>query len=110
MSDDEGITILEVAPNSIAFEAGIRRGDKILSINGEPVENEVDILKAVKENRLVLPMKIKRECGKIVEYILKPENKRIGILLVPKMVKSESKVDITGDDFKKILEELKSKK
>lgn len=109
-SDEDGIAILEVAPNSIAFEAGIRRGDKILAINGEQVESEVDILKAVRENRRILEISIKRECGKIKEFILNPNNKRIGILLVPRMVKIESRIDVTSDDFRKILEELKSKK
>lgn len=110
VSDDEGISILEVAPNSVAFQAGIRRGDKILAVNGASVETEVDILKAVKENSALLPIRIKSSCGKIVEYLLEPRNKRIGILLVPKMVRNESKIDINSDEFRKILEELRSKK
>ncbi|MCQ2968981.1 MAG: PDZ domain-containing protein [Clostridium sp.] len=110
VSGDDGISILEVAPNSIAFEAGIRRGDKILAINNEPVNSEVDILKAVKEATTILPIKIKSKYGKINDYILQPGNKRLGVLLVPRMVKSESKIDIDSDEFKRILEELKSKK
>ena len=103
VSDENGISILEVAPNSVAFEAGIRRGDKILAINGEPVTSEVDILKAVKESTAMLPSKIN-------DYILQPGNRRLGVLLVPRMVKSESRIDISSDEFKRILEELKSKK
>jgi len=110
VSDENGISILEVAPNSVAFEAGIRRGDKILAINGEPVTSEVDILKAVKESTAMLPIKIKSQYGKINDYILQPGNRRLGVLLVPRMVKSESRIDISSDEFKRILEELKSKK
>ena len=110
VSDENGISILEVAPNSVAFEAGIRRGDKILAINGEPITSEVDILKAVKESTAMLPIKIKSQYGKINDYILQPGNRRLGVLLVPRMVKSESRIDISSDEFKRILEELKSKK
>ena len=81
VSDENGISILEVAPNSVAFEAGIRRGDKILAINGEPVTSEVDILKAVKESTAMLPIKIKSQYGKINDYILQPGNRRLGVLL-----------------------------
>ena len=110
VSDENGISILEVAPNSVAFEAGIRRGDKILSINGESVTSEVDILKVAKESTAMLTIKIKSKYGKINDYILQPGNRRLGVLLVPRMVKSESRIDINSDEFKRILEELKSKK
>ena len=110
VSDENGISILEVAPNSVAFEAGIRRGDKILSINGESVTSEVDILKVAKESTAMLTIKIKSKYGKINDYILQPGNRRLGVLLVPRMVKSDSRIDINSDEFKRILEELKSKK
>lgn len=110
VSDENGISILEVAPNSVAFEAGIRRGDKILAINGETVTSEVDILKAVKEATATLPIKIKSKYGKIDDYILQPGNRRLGVLLVPRMINDESRIDISSDEFKRILEELKSKK
>jgi len=110
VSGEDGISILEVAPNSVAFEAGIRRGDKILAVNGEAATSEVDILNAVKEAKSTLPIKIKSRYGKINDYILQLGNRRLGVLLVPRMVKSESRIDISSDEFKRILEELKSKK
>ena len=58
----------------------------------------------------MLPIKIKSKHGKINDYILQPGNRRLGVLLVPRMVKSESRIDISSDEFKRILEELKSKK
>ena len=70
----------------------------------------MDILKAVKESTAMLPIKIKSQYGKINDYILQPGNRRLGVLLVPRMVKSESRIDISSDEFKRILEELKSKK
>ena len=43
VSDDEGIMVLEVTPNSPAYEVGIKRGDKIIEINGQNIQSEVDI-------------------------------------------------------------------
>lgn len=110
VSDDEGISILEVAPTSPAFEAGIRRGDKILAINGEPINNEGEIFKVVRDTIFKIPIRIKTTSGEITEYFVQPRNKRLGMLLVPKMVKEEDVVGVDGKEFKKILEELRNKK
>ena len=50
VSDDEGIMILEVTPNSPAYEVGVKRGDKIIEVNGEKIKSEVDIFNAIKES------------------------------------------------------------
>lgn len=110
ISDDEGIMVLDVAPKSPAFEAGIRCGDKILAINGENVTSEIDIFKEVKQSIFKVSMKIKKASGQVEECFIQPRNKRIGILMVPKMVKVEDAISFDSDNFKKILEELKSKK
>ena len=34
-------------------------------------------------------MKIKNNSGQVLEYIVQPRNKRLGILLVPRMVKEK---------------------
>ena len=94
----------------MAFEAGIRRGDKILAVNGEAVTSEVDILNAVKEAKSTLPIKIKSRYGNINDYILQLGNRRLGVLLVPRMIKDESRIDISSDEFKRILDQLKIKK
>lgn len=110
VSDEEGISILEVAPSSIAFQLGIRRGDKILAVNGQDVLSEIDVIKAIKENVHGIPIKIKNKAGEVVEYFVQPKNKRLGMLLVPRMVKNESKIDISSDEFKRILDEFKKMK
>ena len=46
----------------------------------------------------------------MLEYILQPRNKRLGLLLVPKMVKKEDIFEIKPDDLKNIIDELKNKK
>jgi len=40
----EGITALEVAPDSAAAAAGIVRGDVLLAVNGTPVESPADVV------------------------------------------------------------------
>ena len=110
VSDEEGISVLEVAPSSPAFEAGIRRGDKIIAINDEEVNSETDIFKIAKESIFKLRIKIKKDAGNIVEYLVQPRNKGLGILLVPRMVKQEDILGVGADDLKKVLEELRNKK
>ena len=54
-------------------------------------------------------IKVKKISGEIVELKILPKNKRIGMLLVPKFVKSEDVFDVKNNDFKKVLEEMKRK-
>lgn len=110
ISDDEGIMVLEVTPNSPAYEVGIKRGDKIIEINGQNIKSEVDIFKAARDSILKIPIKVKNNSGQVLEYIVQPRNKRLGLLLVPKMVKREDMFEIKPDDLKNIINELKNKK
>ena len=110
VSDDEGIMVLEVTPNSPAYEVGIKRGDKIIEINGQNIKSEGDIFKAARDCILKVPMKVKNNSGQVLEYIIQPRNKRLGLILVPKMVKREDMFEIKPDDIKNIINELKNKK
>ena len=110
VSDDEGIMVLEVTPNSPAYEVGIKRGDKIIEINGQNIKSEGDIFKAARDSILKVPIKVKNNSGQVLEYIVQPRNKRLGLLLVPKMVKREDMFEINPDDLKNIINELKNKK
>jgi PAS domain S-box-containing protein len=40
----EGVTAVEVAPDTAAAKAGIARGDVLVAVNGEPVESRADAL------------------------------------------------------------------
>lgn len=109
VSDDEGVSVLEVAPNSPAYESGIRRGDKILEINNEKIISEVDIFNTVRSTFTEINFKIRKISGEIVDLRVLPKKKRIGMLVVPKAVKKEDTIKIDNDNFKKILEEMKRK-
>lgn len=108
-TDDNGVSVLEVAPTSPAYESGIRRGDKILEVNGEKVLSEVEIFKAVRENFNEISFKVKKITGEIVDLSILPKNKKVGMLLVPKMVKVDNAISVDNDDFKKVLDEMKKK-
>lgn len=109
VTDDNGVAVLEVAPDSPAYESGVRRGDKILEVNKNKVVSEVEIFKAVRENLSEIPFRVKKISGEIVDLTILPKNKRIGMLLVPRIVKADSAFSVDNDDFKKILEEMKRK-
>lgn len=110
VSDEEGIMVLEVTPNSPAYEVGIKRGDKIIEINGQNISSEGDIFKAARDTIFKMPIKVKNDSGQVLEYIIQPRNKRLGLLLVPKMVRKEDMFEIKPDDLKNIIDEIKSKK
>ena len=110
VTDDNGVAVLEVAPNSPAFESGIRRGDKILEVNRNKVTSEVEIFMTIRENFGEISFKIKKISGEIVDLNIIPKNKRVGMLLVPRMVKADSTLSVDNDDFKKVLEEMKRKR
>ncbi|MGG7060051.1 PDZ domain-containing protein [Clostridium nigeriense] len=110
VTDDNGVAVLEVAPNSPAFESGVRRGDKILEVNRNKVTSEVEIFRTIRENFGEISFRIKKISGEIVDLNIIPKNKRVGMLLVPRMVKADSTLSVDNDDFKKVLEEMKRKR
>ena len=110
VTDDSGVCVLEVAPSSPAYESGVRRGDKILEVNRNKVISEVEIFQAVRESFSEIPFRIKKISGEIVDLSIMPKNKRIGMLLVPRMVKAEDATSVENENFKEILEEMKRKR
>lgn len=110
ISDDEGICVLEVAPTSPAYESGLCIGDKILKINDEVVTSEKQIFSIIRESIFPIKFQVKKCTGEIKDYSIKPREKKIGMLLVPKMVKKEDMLSFHSEDFKKVLEQLKKEK
>lgn len=52
VNEDNGILIAKVMPNSPAARSGLRAGDVIHKINGQPVKNAEDIQKAVEDSQV----------------------------------------------------------
>lgn len=112
LSTEEGIMVLEVAPNSPAKEMGIKSGDLIVEVNSRKVENESDIFSAAKEALNFISFKIKRGVGNLKEVSTNKlsSDKRLGLVLVPKNVPGDDKVVRYDDNkFKEMLDKMKNK-
>ncbi|MDB1941086.1 PDZ domain-containing protein, partial [Clostridium tertium] len=107
VTDNDGVSVLEVSPTSPAYEAGIRRGDKIIEVNNVKTVSEVEIFKIVRDSIEEISVKIRRISGEMLDLTIIPKNKRLGLLLVPKMVKVDDALSVDNDDFKKVLEQMK---
>ena len=110
VTDNDGVSVLEVSPTSPAYEAGIRRGDKIIEVNNVKTVSEVEIFKIVRDSIEEISVKIRRISGEMLDLTIMPKNKRLGLLLVPKMVKVDDALSVENDDFKKVLEQMKRKR
>jgi len=113
VSNEDGIMILEVAPNSPAYQMGIKSGDMILEVNHTKIFKEDDILKTIREASNIAWFKIKRAAGNLEEirYSNKSNSKRLGIVFVPTNVPEENMViNVDQSKFSDILEKLKNKK
>lgn len=112
ISDESGIMVLEVAPNSPASDMGIKSGDVLLGVNNKRVFKEDDILKTVREASNIAWFKIKRSAGYLEEIKYRNDNnsKHLGIVFVPMNVPKE-KVVLSMDDnkFSDVLNKLKQK-
>lgn len=106
---DNGISVLEVVPYSVAYNIGIRVGDKIISIDDIKMESEVEVYNRIKKG--IQNIKIINIKGETVE--LKPKletNATTGMVLVPKMVEAKNMVPIENEKFSEVLDKLKEKK
>lgn len=111
VSDENGLAVLEVVPNSIAYEKGIRSGDKILTVNGKTINTEGEIYKIIKENFNNVTIKVKKSNLEENEISFKAENnKRLGILLVPRFVAPENTKKFEAEKFTEVLDKIKAKK
>lgn len=112
VSNSDGIMVLEVAPNSPAYEMGIKSGDLLVEVNNRKIIHEQDILTAAKESFNYISFKLKRGLGKLeeVSYNKMSKEKRLGIVFVPRDIPGDSVV-VNYDDnkFKDVLDKLKNK-
>lgn len=112
MNDDEGMMVLEVAPNSPAYEMGIKSGDILVELNDTKIVNEEDILKSLSNVSNYIWLKIKDVQGKLCEVSYNNMNstKKLGLIFVPKIVPKGSRVmKIDNESFDSVLEKAKKK-
>lgn len=110
VSDEEGITILDVMPNSPAERQGIRSGDKILEVNDDRPEEYTMIYECINKNLADLKLKIKDKKGKIkdISFPLKSGKNTMGMILIPRGIpKGVGVVDVGETKLKDIIEKIK---
>lgn len=64
-----GAIVVNVIPSSLAYQAGIRAGNVIQSINREPIANAqdaIDLIRSLKENRVLLKLWRDNQSGYLV--------------------------------------------
>ncbi|MEA4825977.1 MAG: PDZ domain-containing protein [Clostridium sp.] len=112
VSNENGMMVLEVAPNSPASQMGIRSGDVVIEVNHKKIFREDDIKKTIIEASNIAWFKIKRAAGNLEEIRYRNTNnsKRLGIVFVPINIPDENTVvKVDGNKFSDILENMKKK-
>jgi hypothetical protein len=101
VSDEDGIVVLEVAPNSPAAHMGIKTGDRLMEINNRIIDNETDVLEGIKQTLGKMVVKIKEVNGaeRELQYGTFTTGQRLGVVFVPRNVPKESLV-MGYDDMK----------
>jgi len=77
----EGVRVDSVAADSLAAAAGIRAGDRVLSISGKPVEDLLDLHFLTSRSRFVV--RWRDSSGGVREKAFRPSGKTLGIAPEP---------------------------
>lgn len=110
VSDEEGITILDVMPNSPAQKQGIKSGDKILEVNDDRPDEYTMIYESINKNLADLKLKIKDKKGKIkdIRFHINNGQNTMGMILIPRGIpKGVGVVEVSETKLKDIVEKIK---
>ena len=109
VSDEEGLMILEISPNSKVNEFGIAVENKLLSINNVNINSEAEAYSIIKTNLNNAVLKIKDSKGVIKEIKFRHNrNMRLGMLLVPRNIEKDEIVQIKDNSFKDVFNKIKN--
>jgi serine protease Do len=93
--DAHGIVVGDVSPNSPAQEAGVQRGDIILSVNGKPVSDS---------NQLRMSISMMQPGTKVDLKLLRNGNEREATIKLAEMPTETAKADKDTDGTEKALD------
>lgn len=79
----QGVKILDVMPGSPAAEMGIRPGDTLVGINGEPVYARHQVQEILSEPYLWLELSLRRPDGRFERVVWRGQVERLGIIPLP---------------------------
>lgn len=110
ISDEKGLVILEVAEDSKFNEFGIDIGSKIITVNDQNVDSELEMYSIIKENLYNAIFNIIDSKGNIKQIKFRhKKNSRLGIVVVPKHVEKKDAIEIDDSSFKEVLDKIKEK-
>lgn len=69
-ADAKGVVVTRVDPNGLAYEAGIRPGDLILSVQGELVRSAADLQQELRKHDLKSGVRLSVQSGEARRFIL----------------------------------------
>lgn len=108
VSDEEGLMILEISPDSKVKEFGVMVENKLLAINNKNINSEAEAYSIIKENLNNTVLKIKDSQGIIKDIKFRHNrNTRLGMLLVPRSVEKDEIVQLKDNSFKSIFDKIK---
>ncbi len=109
VSDEDGLMILEISPNSRVKEFGVNIENKLLSINNKNINSEAEAYSIIKENLNNVVIKIKDSRGIIKDIEFRHNrNTRLGMLLVPRSVDRREIVPIEDNSFKSVFDTIRN--
>lgn len=80
-----GLRILEVLPEGTGSKMGLKSGDILMNVNGQPVNNEEMLMSALKSAFTYVWVDVKRQAETVtLEYKSYKYNDKLGIIFVPR--------------------------
>ena len=112
VSSEEGVCVLDVAPNSIAKEMGLCPGDMILAINDEKVISDDIIFRFLEKLPYNISMYVRGLNGeiKILTTNIRDRKEKLGFVIVPREVPKNIKVANGGNmRFSNMINKVKNR-
>lgn len=113
VSCEEGVCVLDVAPNSIAKEMGLSSGDMILEINDEKVLKDEVVFKFLERLPYHIKMYVRGVNGeiKILTKNIQNRDDKLGVVIVPRDVPKQVKGNINSRmNFANMINNVKNNK
>jgi len=80
---EAGTTIVEAVPSGAAAAAGLQSGDRIVSVDGTPVERSVDLKQALAAGAGRVELVVEREGVQVRMKVMPDSRRKIGVQLGP---------------------------
>lgn len=94
----DAVKVLRVQEGSVAQQAGLRVGDRVLSVNGEPVQQPDKMIARIQESRGVPVELIVKDAGGLERVMVTPKPGNDGVFRIGAAVGSNVATTVVSDD------------